>query len=171
MNLSVKPNFKVVGKLFGALIKEFSAKLESLSVEDITKLQKNESISLTIDEKEYEITSDMVEIRISSKEGFDVGMENNHFIILDTTLTDELREEGIARELVSKIQNMRKNKEFEIMDRIDVCYLGDDFVNQAVEHFREFIENEVLASTLKQEKGTEDLDLNGHEVFVSIKKI
>ncbi len=171
MNLSVKPNFKVVGKLFGSFIKEFSAKLESLSVEEITKLQNDESLFLTINEKEYEITSAMVDIRISSKEGFNVGMENNHFIILDTTLTEELLEEGVARELVSKIQNMRKNLDFEIMDRIDVCYLGDDFVNQAVEHFKEFIKSEVLASSLIQEKGTESLDLNGHEVFVSIKRV
>ena len=83
MNLSVKPNFKVVGKLFGPLIKEFQNKLENLSSTEINTLEKGNSITMIIGDKETEITPEMVDIRISSKEGFNVGMENNNFIILD----------------------------------------------------------------------------------------
>ena len=99
-----------------------AGKLQDLDEESIIKLQKNESIVMIIDDKKMEITSNMVDIRISSKEGFNVGMENNNFIILDTTLTEELILEGIAREFISKIQNLRKSNDFDIVDRIIVRF-------------------------------------------------
>ena len=113
MNFTVKPNFKEVGKTFGPLIKEFQTKLEKLNDKNILKLQKGDSISMKLDGKDYEITHDMVDIRTNSKEGFDVATDSNNFIILNTDLTDDLINEGIARELVSKVQNLRKTKEFE----------------------------------------------------------
>jgi isoleucyl-tRNA synthetase len=172
MNLSVKPNFKVVGKVFGPLIKEFQTKLESLSSEDISSLQKGESINLTIGGKEKEITSEMVEIRISSKEGFNVGMENNNFIILETTLTNELIEEGIARELVSKVQNLRKEKDFNITDRIVLYYSSDNEVEEAVKNFDEFIKKETLAKEIiKKDNLSNVIDLNGHETMIDVEVI
>ena len=171
MNLSVKPNFKEVGKIFGPLIKEFSSKLENLTEEEITKLQNNETIIMDID-GEKEITSDMVDIRISSKEGFNVGMENNNFIILDTTLTEDLINEGIAREIVSKVQNLRKSKDFDIMDRIDLYYNGDSEVESAISKYSDFIKKETLTINLeKKENLTETFDINSHEVYLDVKKV
>jgi isoleucyl-tRNA synthetase len=170
MNLSVKPNFKVVGKVFGSSMKEFQTKLESLTEKDVTSLQNGDNIFMEIDGIKKEITPDMVEIRISSKEGFDVGMQNNHFMILDTTLTEELIEEGIAREFISKVQNMRKTKDYEITDRIEVTYSGDELVNKSIQNYQEFIKSEILATSLILNEGNEKLDLNGHEISVAIKK-
>ena len=73
---------------------------------------------MEVDHEEVEVTPEMVEIRVSSKEGFNASHEGNHFIVLNTTLTSELINEGIVREFISKVQNLRKTKDFEITDRI-----------------------------------------------------
>lgn len=171
MNVSLKPNFKEVGKIFGPLIKEFQAKLETLSIEDINKLQNKEEITLTIGNEEKTITPSMVELRISSKEGFNVGMENNQFVILDTTLSQELIEEGIAREFVSKVQNIRKNKDFNVTDKIKIYVSGGIDFHKALESFEDYIKKETLAISIEDKENLVDLyDLNGHEVYIDIKK-
>ena len=171
MNLSVKPNFKTVGKVFGPLIKEFQTKLETLSAEEISTLQKGGTITMEIGGEDKEITLDMVDIRISSKEGFNVGMENNNFIILDTTLTDELILEGIAREMVSKVQQLRKNKDFNVADRITLFYSGDEEVDKCVDSFAEYIKNETLSLDIVKKDGlTEKCDLNGHDCYIDVER-
>ena len=171
MNLSVKPNFKVVGKVFGPLIREFQTKLENLSHDDIVSLQKGESIKLELGNEEKEITTDMVDIRISSKEGFNVGMENNNFIILDTTLTDELLSEGLAREMVSKVQQIRKNKDFDVADRITLYYSGDDAVDECIKDYEDYIKKETLSVEIKEKYNLEkEYDLNGHTVYIDVEK-
>ena len=171
MNISVKPNFKEVGKVFGPLIKEFQTKLENLDVEEISSLQKGNSIKLELGNEEKEITSNMVEIRIASKEGFNVGMENNNFIILDTTLTDELVLEGIAREMVSKVQQLRKNKDFNVADRITLYYSGDDVLDNCVKEFNDYIKNETLSlDIVKKDNLQEKYDLNGHECYIDVER-
>ncbi len=171
MNVSVKPNFKAVGKVFGPLMKEFQTKLEQLRETEIASLQKGNAISMVIGDEEKEITSDMVEIRISSKEGFNVGMENNNFIILDTTLTKDLILEGIARELVSKVQNMRKQRDYNIMDRICLYYSGDAEVKEAVMQYQSFIQKETLAESITEKTIGESFDINGHDVTIEIEKV
>lgn len=171
MNLSVKPNFKEVGKLFGPLIKEFQNKLENLSSEEISKLQNNETIIMNIGSEDKKITNDMVEIRISSKEGFNVGMENNNFIILETTLTDELIREGIAREMISKVQQLRKIKDFNVADRINLYYNGDDEIKKSIEQFETYIKKETLSLKIEKREGLNiEYDLNGHSTFIDIEK-
>ena len=118
-----------------------------------------------------EITSEMVEIRISSKEGFNVGMENNNFIILDTTLTDDLILEGIAREMVSKVQQLRKNKDFNVVDRIKLYYNGDEDINRCINSFESYIKKETLAIELVEKNDlTDKYDLNGHECYIDVEK-
>ena len=131
------------------------------NVEEITKLKNGENITLDVDGVEYEISPDMVDIRISAKEGFDVAMENNNFIILNTELTKELIEEGIAREFISKIQNMRKVKEYNIVDRITIYYNGDEDVKETVNNQKEFIMAETLATDIVFKDSLEEkFDLN-----------
>lgn len=171
MNLSVKPNFKVVGKIFGPLIKEFQTKLETLSSEEINNLQKGQSIKMTIGSEEKEITPEMVDIRISSKEGFNVGMENNNFIILDTTLTDDLILEGIAREMISKVQQIRKNKDFNVADRITLYYNGDEDIDKCIAKFSDYIKNETLSlEIVKNDNLQEKYDLNGHNCYIDVER-
>ena len=133
MNFTVKPNFRNVGKVFGANLKEFQTKLLDLSLSDIKKLQNNESIKMNIAGQDYDIYSDMVDIRIDAKDGFDVGMDNNNFVILNTTLTKDLINEGIAREIISKVQTMRKNNNYELTDRINITYSADEDIKLAID--------------------------------------
>ncbi len=91
----------------------------------------------------------MVDVRIDAKEGFAVAMENNVFTILDTTVTPELAGEGLARELVSKVQQMRKQNNYEMMDNIRISVDADDDVKAAVEAHREYIMNETLAVSIE----------------------
>ena len=171
MNFMVKPNFKEVGKVFGPKIKLFAEELLKLSTADVTTLQNGGIIKMTLDGEEYEINNTMVDIRTSSKEGFDVATLNNDFIILNTELTKELILEGIAREMVSKVQNLRKTTGFEITDRIHVTYESDSEVEEAVNTHKEFIMNETLALTLEPTKLDEEvMDLNGHDTKIKVEK-
>ena len=171
MNFTVKPNFKEVGKVFGPLIKEFQEKLLILSMSDISKLQNNEIVKMIIGNKEYDVNSDMVDIRTESKEGFDVATNTNNFIILNTELTNDLLMEGIARELVSKVQNLRKTKDFDIADRITLYYNGDDEVTEAVTMFDEFIKSETLSVDIVVKFNLkEEVDLNGHTSYIDVER-
>lgn len=172
MNFTVKPNFKLVGRIFGKNINVFANKLNDLEVSDINKLQNNETIPMVIDDTNYEIDLSMVDIRISSKEGFNVGTINNEFIILDTTLTDELIMEGIARETISKIQQLRKTNDFNVVDRIKVYYNGDNEFTTALNKNIEFIKNETLAKEfILDENLTESFDINDHNVKLKVERI
>ena len=171
MDFMVKPNFKVAGPVFGPKIKELTNYLNGLSMEDINTLRNGDSLNATIDGDNYEITSEMADIRISAKEGFNVAMDNNKFVILNTELTDELIEEGIAREFISKIQNMRKTKDYNIVDRITIFYNGDSDVDATISNLKEFIMKETLATDIvKKDNLTESFDLNGHETFLDTEK-
>ena len=171
MNFTVKPNFKEVGKVFGPLMKDFQNKLLELNMNDINKLKNNESLKMTIGDKDFDITLDMVELRTESKEGFDVATDTTNFIILNTELTNELVMEGIARELVSKIQNLRKTKDFDIADRITLYYNGDDEVTEAVKMFEEFIKNETLSTSIEVKFNLkEEVDLNGHTTGIDVER-
>ena len=171
MNLSVKPNFREAGKIFGSNIKEFQTKLENLSKEEIECLNNDKNIMMSIAEEKYEINKDMIEIRIDSKEGFNVGKESNNFIILNTELTEDLILEGIAREFVSKIQNLRKNNDYNVIDRIQIFVNGDEEFNKSLEKFEEYIKKETLAMSIEQKGDLNNkYDLNNHEVYIEITK-
>ena len=172
MNYFVKPNFKEVGKVFGSNIKEFQTKLENITTDDILKLENGASISMDIAGTSYDVNKDMVDIRISSKEGFNVGSENNNFVILNTTLTEELILEGLARECVSKVQQLRKNNDFNITDRINLYYSSDEDFDKCISKFDNYIKDETLAlSIIKDESITESFDLNGHSVKLKVEKV
>ena len=170
MNFNVKPNFKEVGKVFGPKINDYAKLLNSLDRESVEKLLNEETITTKFDGKDLDINKDMVDIRIEAKEGFNVGMQNNKFIILNTELSDDLILEGIAREIVSKVQNMRKNNGFEIMDRITLYYSGDEKIDECFKTFEELIKQETLATNVVNKKQGETVDLNNHEATLDVEK-
>ncbi len=171
MNFTIKPNFKVCGAMFGAKMRDYQEVLKDLTDEDIDLILKNETVTVDFDDGRLDITPDMVDVRIESKEGFNVGMQNNKFIILNTELTEELILEGLARELVSKVQNLRKTSGLEIENRIKLYYFGDDRVNKAIETFADFIKKETLSvEVIKVENLEESVDLNGHKTLIKIEK-
>lgn len=172
MNYIVVPNYKVAGPTFGSNIKSFANALNDITSEQITHIKNQKSIRITFNDEEYEITPDMVEIRITSKEGFNANMQNNHFVILNTSLDQELLDEGIARELVSKVQQMRKNSDFDVADRINIYYKGNDDFKRVIEKHNEFIKQETLALNIEyNEDASEEVNLNGLDVALSVSKI
>ena len=128
MDYSLKPNFKVAGPVMGSKIKAFG---EALSKAEASLFFSGEPVSMEIAGETMMVTTDMVDIKISAREGFAVAMENNVFTILDTTLTPDLIDEGLARELVSKVQQLRKQMDFEMMDHIRIHLSADEEVTGA----------------------------------------
>ena len=133
MNYEVKPNFKVCGPLLGSSIKSFQGYVKNFNYGDIKNLEEGNEVKINLDGKEITITYDMLDVRITSKEGFNSTHEGNNFIVLNTTLNKDLINEGIARELISKIQQLRKNKDFNIVDRINIYYSHNDEIEEAIE--------------------------------------
>ena len=171
MNFSVKPNFKEVGKIFGSKMKLFQESLATLKEKEILSLESGEEISIVMNDETVNVTPSMVDIRVLAKPGFNVAMEGNLFVILNTERTPELILEGMAREFVSKVQNMRKTKGLEITDRISLYYDSSEEFNKALEMFEDYIKDETLATTItKKNDLTEKFDINGEEVAIDLIK-
>ena len=114
----------------------------------------------------------MVDIRVESKEGFDATYKDNNFIVLNTVLTDELINEGLARETISKIQQIRKNNGFDIADRVKVYYEGDSKYTEAIKEFIPVIKDETLAVEFNQKNNLIDsYDINEYIVKIRVDKI
>ena len=120
MNFQVKPNFRAAGPVLGKNVKAFGAALAQADAKALIAEIGNGPVEMEFAGEKYEITEDLLDVRISSKEGFVVGMDNNVFTILDTTLTPELIDQGYVREVISKIQQLRKQADFEMMDEIKI---------------------------------------------------
>ena len=171
MNIEYKPNFKVCGKVFGKDMRKFTDYLARISSEEIKLFEKGKLV-VNFDGNEYEIKNEYVEKRINSKEGYDIAVENNHLVILNTHLTDELIGEGLARETISKIQNLRKTSGFEIMDRICINYSSSDEYCDKINKFLDFIQKETLAVSVKKVDNLDDkYDINGYEVGFRLEKV
>ncbi len=171
MNFEVKPNFKVVGKIFGPKIKAYQEEVSKLTSEDIKFIQNGEPVTITVDGELFDVTEEMVDIRVSAKEGYDTQKDGNNFIILNTNLTKDLINEGIARELVSKVQNLRKKKDFDVADRINLYYDSKDNFEEVLESFSDMIKDETLSKEIiKKDNLSEEFDLNGMIVKLDVEK-
>ena len=171
INFVIKPNFKEVGKVLGPKMKLFQEALVNLDNNDKISLKNGEEITVKLDNEDFVVNSSMVEIRVESKEGFNASYEGNNFIVLNTTLTNELLNEGLARETVSKIQQIRKNNEFEITDRVVVYYEADKEYTESIHDFIDFIKDETLALEFKQANNlTLEYDVNDYKVKFNVEK-
>ena len=171
MNITYKPNFKVAGKLFGKDIKDFSKYLENIREEDIEKLSLG-NLVVSLNGTEYKVTEDLVEKKIESKEGYNVSVWNNLVIILNTELSQSLICEGLARETISKIQNLRKSSGFDIADRINIYYSSNDLYSMQIKDYVAFIRNETLALNMERVSEVDHIEkINDFEVGIKLEKI
>jgi isoleucyl-tRNA synthetase len=156
---NIKPNYKVLGPKFGKEMKQIAAAINTLGPLDIQKIEQQGEISLAIENKIIILQFQDVEISSQDIEGWLVASSGPITVALDVTINDGLRYEGIARELVNRIQNMRKDSGLEVTDRIDVKILKDGLVERAVENNLTYIKAETLTAELdfeeKLENGTE----------------
>jgi isoleucyl-tRNA synthetase len=170
-NLEIKPNYREVGSRFGSNINEFNKLLQTLSQEDILKLEK-ESITLEFMGKELVIEPNMVMIVIKVKEGYYSASEDNLYVILNAELTPTLLKEGLAREVVRTVQALRKELDLNITDNIEIDYNGTKELIDAIEEFEDYIKGETLATIIKLDKEIEiTLTLNDESAGIIIKKI
>ncbi len=144
----IKPNFRILGKKYGRLMKNISGKLFGLSHEDINKFENDGKYTLTIGNQNINITIDEVEIITDDIPGLLSTAKGKITVALDTTITDALKCEGTARELINKIQNLRKISNLDVTDKIILEIQSHKEVNKAIKNHREYISSQVLADKI-----------------------
>ena len=145
----IKPNFKVLGPRFGKDMKAIANVVINFTAEDINKIEQNGKLDVVINGKNITLERSDVEITSQDIEGWLVANEGALTVALDVTINDDLRKEGIARELINRIQNLRKDSGFEVTDRIDVVLQKDTHIEHAVNHNIEYIKTETLTEELE----------------------
>jgi len=144
----IKANFKTLGPKFGKLMKLISVEIAGFNQEDISRIEKSGGCELNINGETISLNLEDVEIQTEDIPGWLVASEGGLTIALDINLTEELKQEGIAREFINKIQNIRKESNFEVTDRVVLKIQKHDFYNSAVELFKDYITTQTLASEL-----------------------
>ena len=168
----IKPQFKVLGKKVGANMKALAAAINAMSQDDIAKMETEGSFNFQLSTFNCTIVPEDVEIVTEDMPGWLVANNGILTIALDIELTDELIEEGIARELINRIQNLRKSSGLEITDRIAIVLEDRPEIHNAVLHCGDYIASQVLAKSLKLEADVqgESLEMDGYNVKINIKK-
>lgn len=170
----IKPDFKKLGPKFGKNMKAAAQALTSLEQSQISQFEKDGKIALTLNGEEAVVELADVEVISEDIPGWLVTNDGNITVALDITITDDLRKEGIARELVNRIQNVRKSKDFNITDRIVVKITPDEHVNDAVAQFKDYIAKQVLAVAIELApvEGTDviALDMDDYELKITVDK-
>lgn len=168
----VKCNFRVMGKKFGKMMKAVAAAVAELSQEDIVRLEKEGMLQLVVDNQNVCIEREDVEIVSEDMPGWTVEHDGTITVALDLTISDELKREGLAREVVKRIQTYRKESGFEITDRITVVFSDNETLKAAVEEHKEYIAAQVLANEIRFADITSDttFDFDTFKVDVDITK-
>ena len=169
----VKCNFRVMGKKFGKLMKAVAAAVGALSQDAINELSVNGSVQVDVDGQTVEIVREDVEIVSEDIPGWTVANDGALTVALDLEITEELKNEGMAREIVKRIQAYRKSSGFEITDHIHVVLSHDDNLQKAVEAYHDYICSQVLADKLEfgAPKSGEELDFEDFKISVDITKL
>ncbi|TXN37942.1 isoleucine--tRNA ligase [Flagellimonas hymeniacidonis] len=148
----IKPNFKVLGPRFGKDMKAIAGAVNLLNQDDIQKIEREGELMLALENKSIILQLTDVDISSQDIEGWLVASSGSLTVALDVTIDENLRKEGIARELVNRIQNLRKESGFEVTDRIDIKILKDGFVESAVSSNEDYIKTETLTAELNFEE-------------------
>ncbi|MBK5195523.1 MAG: isoleucine--tRNA ligase [Proteiniphilum sp.] len=168
----VKPDFKKLGPRYGKIMKQLALMIQGMEKSEINELEKSGFVTLFVDGQEAVITTDDVEIISEDIPGWLVGNEGRLTVALDITLNDGLQKEGIARELVNRIQNLRKAKDFEITDRITITVSSNPAFDAAITENTDYIKNQVLADEIAivYEQLENEIEIDDQPLTVSINK-
>ena len=145
----IKANFKLLGAKMGAKMKQAAALIGAFSQQEIAQLEKNGQIAIQVDGENYQIELAEVEIAAEDIPGWSVASKGALTVALDIVLSEDLKQEGDARELVNRIQNIRKENGFELTDRIFVKLLESDGFKQSIIKFNDYICREILADNIE----------------------
>ena len=169
----IKPNFKTLGKKFGKQMKEIASVIATFSQEDISRIEKDGNYTLNLNDGPIVIEISDVEIATEDMPGWLVANEGTLTIALDVTVTEHLRREGVARELINRIQNIRKDNGYEITDKIVVKIEALDQINDAVKDFSQYIAQQTLAteiSVVDKLDNPIELDFDDYKVNIFVSK-
>lgn len=168
----VKPNFKKLGPRYGKIMKQLAVKIQELKNSDIRELEKNGSLMINVDGQNVVVCQDDVEIISEDIPGWLVANEGRLTVALDITLTEDLRNEGLARELVNRIQNLRKAKNFEITDRIIIKVSANPVFDEAIKDYDGYIKNQVLADDIfiVDNHLEDEIEIDEYSLTISIHK-
>ncbi len=175
VQLFAKPNFSRLGPKWGKRANLVAEKIKSLGQDELKKFKDDGRLKIDLDGEGLELEPEDMEIQEKEKEGWVVEAENEFKVAIFTVLTEELKDEGFARELVNKIQNMRKAADFEVMDRINANIKTTPRLKKAIKTFEDYIKKETLSVKLSssEAKGeyTEKWDINGEKAVISIERV
>lgn len=171
-----KPNFKALGKRLGPLMKPVGAFIRGMTSEDIDTYMAEGRVAVPVDGDEVVLAGDDIEIVSEGIEGWLVGQEGAVTVALDVTRTPELIAEGLAREVVNRVQNLRKQADFEVTDRVRVQYRASDEMAAAIDRFAERVRNETLAVELQAAHRPEgdlsdDFEIESHTITIAVSRV
>ena len=170
---SAKPNFKMLGPKVGASMKEVSARIQSMNADEIKSFETTGEFKIKAGDSTFTLTDNELEIITKDVEGWQVEVNGNVTVALDLKISEDLKLEGLARELVNKIQNMRKDAGFEVNDRINVKYKHHVDIQKTLNIYKGYICNEILADDIKEVENLagEEVELNTITTIISINKV
>jgi isoleucyl-tRNA synthetase len=171
-----KPNFKLLGTKYGKLVPQIANKIKMFSTSEITQLERNHSIAVDLNGETVSITLEDIEVQHEDITGWLVESEGEITVALDTALTDELLQEGIAREFVNRVQNLRKDSDFEVMDRIVIRWDGSKTITTAITVFQSYIQHETLAESItvgfnSSDNGVQQFEIGGEICRIAVQRI
>jgi isoleucyl-tRNA synthetase len=154
----IKPNFKTLGPRFGKLMKPIATAISALDADQIAKLEEEEALMLTVEGEQIDITMHDVEISTEDIPGWLISSAGNLTVALDINITDDLKQEGLARELINRIQNLRKDRGYEVTDKIKVQVQKMEYLDKAIHNNLSYICAEILAESLELVDNIENED-------------
>ena len=170
----VRPNFKIIGPKYGNEMKSIVEDIKNLNSEQVNLLEEKKELNILVNKKNIILDIADVEVFYKDIEGWEVAKNSEMTIALDMTINHKLKNEGVARELINRIQNHRKDKGLEVTDRIDILLKSESGLNKALSENKNYILNETLANTLKFEstilKGT-PIEFDNFKTEILIKKV
>ena len=169
----IKPDFKKLGPRYGKIMKQLAVAVQEMSQSDIAKLEKEETFNLKVNGEDVTIGLSDAEIISEDIPGWLVANQDKLTVALDIEITDDLLKEGIARELVNRIQNIRKAQDFEITDRIGISISSNEKLDSAITQFSDYIKSQVLADTLNitKERHRNVVEVNDETITIDVEKI
>lgn len=174
VNFEIKPNLPVLGREYGKLIPKIREEISKKNQMDLaSKVKQGKVEYIEIDGTEIGLDANNLLITMQGKEGFAFSGEGEIGVVLDTTITPELQEEGILREVLSKVQNMRKDKNFEVLDRINLYVSENEKIENVIRKFEETIKHDTLADNIfynKEGRDYIDTNINGENLKVDIER-
>ena len=170
---SIKPNFKTLGKKLGGEMKAMAAIVQSFSQDQIRQLEINGTLNVSLNGNPTDLLLEDVDIATQDMPGWLVASENGATVALDITISDALHQEGMAREFVNRVQNLRKDLGLDLTDRIEVLFKSDVAVQESVNHFNTYICGEVLAHSIQTTEDDSEhiLDVYDYPVHIHIRKV